>query len=838
MNRRHFRSILCSLVAMIGFSLFANRAYSQQTARPVDFNRDVRPVLARHCFACHGPDKGESGLRLHEAAFLETAADSGVVVAIPENAEESELIRRVTSSDESERMPPEGKGLSEREIDILRRWIDQGAAFSQHWSFQPIQERSIPDTARDPWCRNPIDAFVLQGLHDAGLHPSPEAEAEQLIRRVHFNVLGLPPEPELVQIYRQNPSEEAYLRLVDDLLADPGMGERWARHWLDVVRFAETNSFERDGEKPNAYFYRDYVIRAFNSDLPFNQFIREQLAGDQIDSITVDSLSATAFYRLGIWDDEPADPLQARFDEYDDIVSTIGQAFLGITINCSRCHDHKIDPLPQKDYYQLIAFVRDVTSYGERGDQKTNSQVDVSPPELSKQHQLLHQQLAACREQMEAIERVGIVKMPAEDQRATEGPDRNRVLRQKLRQYLDAEMGKQYSELQSKLRDLRRSLDALPPLQHVLGLAKCDPNPEPTFVMLRGNPHAPGEAVSPGFPEIGGGPRMQFQESDASLRSFGRRRVLADWIASEENWLTARVIVNRIWQHHFGRGIVRSPNNFGQLGDQPTHPELLDWLATELIRNDWNLKAIHRLILTSSTYRMTSQAADVSSSDQQLHQENLDGHLSAPAGSRRHAGIDSDPGNDRFWRFPMRRLSAEEIRDATLAVTGQLNLEKFGPSIYPELGDEVKATQSMPGSGWRESSPSDRARRSVYIHIKRSLIPPELANFDFPETDTSCEARFMTIQPAQALNMINGRFMQLQSKAFAERLVREFPNDRKQQIQRSIELAYARKAGPDDDALANQVISNMTSKYGFDDLQALASYCLVLLNSNEFLFLD
>jgi mono/diheme cytochrome c family protein len=774
--------------------------------KSVDFNRQVRPILARHCFSCHGPDKAESGLRLSDADFLTKAADSGEHAIVANDPDASQLLTRIKSEEDGVRMPPEGKRISEKDIAVMEAWIREGADYQRHWSFQPIQHPGVPATQDSTWSRTPIDPFILARLEAAGLRPASQAEPRQLIRRAYYNVLGVPPSPEQVEDFAANFGDEAYENLVDQLLSDPRMGERWGRHWLDVVRYAETNSFERDGDKPNAWRYRDYVIGALNADKPYDQFIREQIAGDELDHVTSETLTATGYYRLGIWDDEPADRVLAKFDEYDDLVTTTGHAFLGLTINCARCHDHKIDPITQKDYYQMVAFVRDVPSYG------ASNQIDISPPEVAAQYDAFAEQLNKLKQQMEEIEKIGIVKMPAEDQRATEGGGRKKVLKEKLQRYLEADQWDAYIKLQMQSQQTQKQIEALPPRTNVMGLAQCDANPPPTFILRRGSPQSEGEKVEPGFPELVGAAPPQIAPPPTGARSAGRRRELANWLVSDQNWFTARVIVNRIWQHHFGRGLVRSANNFGQLGDQPTHPELIDWLASELMRNDWQLKSIHRLIMLSSVYQMSSQSND--------------------------QALQLDPENNLFWRFSMRRLSAEEIRDGVLATTGQINFQKFGPSIYPELGEEVKATQSVPGKGWGNSSPSDQARRSVYIFIKRSLIPPELSNFDFPETDSSCEARFLTTQPAQALNMLNGQFMQNQSAKLAALVRQELPEQLDRQISRIVELALCRPSNESDQKIAHDVIRTMQDKYKLNDERALAMYCLVVLNLNEFIYLD
>ncbi|MFO0924954.1 MAG: PSD1 and planctomycete cytochrome C domain-containing protein [Pirellulales bacterium] len=787
--------------------------------KTVDFAREIRPILAKHCYACHGPDKKEGGVRLTDFESATANGESGEATITPGKPDASELLKRIRSQEDSERMPPEGKPLTDREIDLIQTWIQEGAEFKQHWAFMPLERPTVPSPKTSAWARNPIDSFILHRLEKARLQPTQPAQARELIRRAYFNAIGVPPSEEVIDAFVANPSDQAYEQMVDELLASPQFGAKWARHWLDIVRFAETNSFERDGPKPNAWKYRDYVIRSFNADKPYSDFVREQLAGDELDQTTPESLTATGYYRLGIWDDEPADPLQARFDEYDDIVSTTGQAILGLTINCARCHDHKVDPISQKDYYQLVAFVRDVTSYGDRGNEKRNNQIDMTPNSLDDRYTQLNQLIERTEKDMRELEQKGIVKMSAEDQRATEGPERGKVIREKLKDYLDESDWKQWTSHRDQVKKAREEMTKLPPRVAVLGLARCEARPPKTHVLARGNPQAEGDVVEPDFPKLFESPKPTIAEASDQAKSAGRRKILADWMVSKENRLTARVIVNRLWQHHFGRGIQKSANNFGQMSEPPTHPELLDWLATELIRNDWNLKPIHRMIMLSSTYRMSSHAHDTSSENAEL-------------------AFRKDPSNDLFWRFNMRRLSAEEIRDHVLAATGNLNLELFGPSIYPKLADEVKASQSVPGKGWSNSSESDLNKRSVYIHIKRSLIPPELANFDFPETDSSCEGRFLTTQPAQALGMLNGNFMQEQSKTWASYLLKTVPGSLEDRWAFAIRKAWGRAANASDIAALKQLHQQLKTAHGLRDEEALPFECLVILNANEFLYLD
>jgi mono/diheme cytochrome c family protein len=784
------------------------QSFAAAPASKVDFAREVQPLLAKRCFRCHGPDKAEAGLRLdlRERAFAKLESGSHAVVA--GSVAESELLKRVSSSEASERMPPEGKPLTPTEIGLIRRWIGEGAAWEVHWAFrQPVAVQ--PSVVRDrSWVRNPVDAFILNRLEQNGLAPAPAADKIALLRRAYYDLIGLPPTAAEADAFVADSSPTAYERIVDRLLDSPRYGEHWARHWLDVVRYAETNSFERDGAKPHAWRYRDYVIRALNADKPYDRFIREQLAGDELPDATRDSLIATGYYRLGQWDDEPADRMQAKFDCLDDLVATTGQVFLGLTVNCARCHDHKIDPISQKDYYGLVAFFHNITPYETTGPNievpllagdREREQFRTSTREFNEKRRQAQAELAALTQELRA-------RFPAK----TPSP---RELAEWIKQHGAGVVGEQrfkrYRELQASLR--RRKQPAIP-ADYALAVTESGLTAPDTFVLKRGNPRVLGEKVEPCFPRILDPRPPRLQPPLAKTHSTGRRLTLANWIASPDNPATARVMVNRIWQHHFGRGIVRSPNNFGYLGDRPTHPELLDWLAAEFVKNGWHLKSLHRLIMTSSAYRMSSQANP--------------------------AALARDPANDLFWRFDMRRLSAEEIRDSIHTLSGRLNSKMYGPSIFPEISAEVLAGQSVPGAGWGKSGPQEQARRSIYIHVKRSLMTPILVDFDVADNDSSCAVRFTTTQPTQALAMLNGAFVHSQAQTLASRLRREAGNDAAAQVRLALRLALVHPPEPASVERGLKLLSTLQKKNGLKADAALDLYCLAVLNLNEFLYLD
>ncbi len=785
---------------------------NQDGKTPVDFTQEIQPLLAKHCYSCHGPDVQEGGLRLDQREQAFKKLESEATAVVPNHPGQSELIARIISKDEGLQMPPEGERLKPEQVAVLKRWIQQGAEWKKHWAFQPHQQKTPPETNQSQWVKNPIDAFILAGLEKKGLTPAPSADRVALIRRVYFDLTGLPPAPEEVDQFVNDASPDAYEKLVDRLLASPRYGERWARHWLDLVRYADTNSFERDGAKPNAWRFRDYVIRSFNEDKPYSQFIKEQLAGDELEQVTNDTIIATGYYRLGLWDDEPADKLLSYYNELDDIVSTTSQVFLGLTLNCARCHEHKIDPVPHEDYYRFMAFFHGLNSYGTRGDQLSFNQTDITTPELAAKYAKYDQQKNQLKKQMHAIEEAAIKKMPGVDQRRSETRERGKLLKEKLAEYLEPEQDQIYQGLKDQLNQLEVERKKLPPRKAALSVRRSRKEPRETFVLLRGNPHVRGDKVEPGFPELFGETAVTIPVPGKDQLTSGRRRVLAEWIADGNNMLTSRVIVNRIWQHHFGRGIVQSPNNFGQLGVPPTHPELLDWLALEFVRGGQRFKSFHKLILMSNTYQMSSRYSEEAAA--------------------------VDPANDLFWRFDMRRLSAEEVRDSILAVNGRLNLKMYGPGIYPLISQEVLQGQSQPGKGWGDSSEEERARRSVYIFVKRSLVTPLLFNFDFADTDSSCAVRFVTTQPAQALGMINGHFVNRQAELFADRLIEEVGTEYPQFVTRAIRLAYGRAPQPAEVDDGVQLVKRLMEKHSLEEKQALDYFCLTVLNRNEFVYLD
>ena len=686
-----------------------------------------------------------------------------------------------------------------------------------HWAFAQLRRPSVPQVQRTDWVRSEIDTFILARLEQAGLAPASPADRAALLRRAYYDLVGLPPSREDVEAFLAEESPTAFEKILDRLLESSHYGEKWGRHWLDLVRYAETNSYERDDAKPHVWRYRDYVIRSLNDDKPYDHFIREQIAGDELDMVTADSLTATGFYRLGIWQDEPVDHEQELFEDLDDIARTTSEVFLGQTIGCARCHDHKLDPISQRDYYRYVAFFRNVRRYG-ISDESTvlasSVRETIAPALREDQREAVSRyeaQLADVQHRMATIEsRVTDQLSGGEKDDFAFESNRLDILKRHIG---DGIRNEDISEYEDQLRHKTELLEQSPTGKiSVLCVTESGRQAPPTFVLARGSVHAPGEQVEPGFPAVLGFPDPEYRPPPNEAQTSGRRRALAEWVAHPANPLTARVMANRIWQYHFGRGIVRSSNNFGVAGTPPTHPLLLDWLASNLIDGGWTLKRMHKQIMLSATYQMSSTADAV--------------------------GLDLDPENDLFWRFNMRRLTAEELRDSILTVSGSLNRSLYGPSVYPMISDEVKAGQSRPGHGWKESPPELQNRRSIYVHIKRSLILPLFLAFDGPDVDATCPVRFVTTQPTQSLSMLNGDFLNQQAAALADYLHQNAGNSPREFVTAALWRVLQRSPGKDEVDRGVGLLDSLQQDHQVDADRALDYYCLIVLNLNEFVSLD
>jgi hypothetical protein len=637
---------------------------------------------------------------------------------------------------------------------------------SEHWSLRPRSRPAVPQfraPADRTWVRTPVDAFLLARLRQEGLRPAPEADRRVLIRRLTFDLLGLPPTPEEVEAFVQDRSPDAYERLVDRLLASPHYGERFGRHWLDVVRFAETDGFEYDRYRPGAWRYRDYVIAALNADKPYDQFVREQLAGDEEAAATGDQTLqiAAGFHRLGPVRRNAGNPEVAfsRHEVLAEQTDAIGLIFLGLTVGCARCHDHKFDDFSQTDYYRLQAFLA------------ANQETDVF--------------LASPRQQAEWKARTAKVQAEIKS------------LKESLRT-LDGDARRRMEER------LHRAERELPPPLPAISTVHNDPaRATPIHVLKRGNPDRPGKTVGMGIPAA-----LQTTPAPELPTNTARpRTALARWIASPDNPLTARVMVNRVWQYHFGQGLVATPNDFGVNGSAPSHPELLDWLANEFVAGGWRLKPIHRLLVLSSAYRQAAASPD----------------------TRR--GSHKDPEDRLLCHFPRRRLDAGEVRDAMLAVAGGLNLRAGGPSVVVPVEADLVHLLYDPAQWSVTPDPREHDRRSVYLLAKRNLRLPFAVAFDEPDAQTSCARREQCTHPLQALELLNGRLSNRLAEDFAGRLLREAGDDPERQVERAFRLATGRPPSPRERDVSLAFLKRRPDG-------GLREFALAVFNLNAFLYVD
>jgi Protein of unknown function (DUF1553)/Protein of unknown function (DUF1549) len=636
----------------------------------------------------------------------------------------------------------------------------------EHWAFRPVRRPAVPAVKDAAWVRTPIDAFVLAKLEAKGWTSATPAEPRAILRRVYLDLTGLPPTLAEQEALLRDPLPAAFDRLVDELLARPAYGERYARHWLDLARYADTNAYERDALKPSVWRYRDYVIRAFNADKPFDRFIREQIAGDELPDATADTVIATGFHRLGPWDDEPADPAADRFDQLDDIVSTTSQAFLGLTLACARCHDHKFEPLTMSDYYRMVA-VFDPLKRPQNGRSDLDAPAAVGPSRR------------ALADRDKAI---------AELKRKADGA---RLLAGGGFDFFSAEI----ETLKQRAQDPVRGYF----------LSENSPVPPTTHILLRGSPARPGAQVGPGVPVILVAKQPEFLKPDEFTTR--RRLSLANWVTSKDNPLAARVIVNRVWQWHFGHGLVRTESDFGTHGEEPTHPELLDWLAGWFVEHGWSIKKLNRLILQSNTYRQASRRTEASSQ-----------------------AVD-DPDNKLLWRYPYRRLEVEAIRDSVLAVSGRLIREMGGPGVFLPIPKEALEGNSDPTTVWKPSDERSASRRTVYAVLKRSLTNPLLETLDLCDTARSTARRNTTTVAPQALTLFNGEFVNRQAAYLADRLEAEAGPVNTKQIELAYRLALCRQP-------AEREVELMLAflKKAGGGRSAREQFGRVLFNLNEFAY--
>jgi hypothetical protein len=912
-------------------------------AAPVDFVREVRPIFEKHCYECHSEKKQKSGLRLDIKSEAFKGGDNHAPDIIAGKAKDSPLIHFLTTDDEDELMPPKGK-LSSSEIETLTAWINEGAVWPDgvdlakladkrdHWSFKPLPRSGdilSPQRGQDGPAPATIDAFIEAKLKENGLTMSPEADPIAWLRRVTFDLTGLPPTPEEMDAFLKSKNHDA---VVERLLASPRYGERWAQHWLDVVRYADTHGFEVNTERPNAWPYRDYVIKAFNNDTPYDRFIKEQLVGDALgqDAATGFLVTASVLLPGQIGKDDPSKRL-ARQDSIDEIVVNIGQTFLGLSVGCARCHDHKFDPITAKDYYAMQAFVAGV-EYGDR-DLRTpeaeaaREEAKRLQPRLAEIDQELARfvplvksgaerpmlnarenadrfaptnakrvrftikatnNLEPCIDELEVFNTRGEnVALATAGTLRKSGGDIGVAERHELRfindgrygngrSWMAKEQGKGWVELEFKQEQTiervvwgrdregkftdrlaidyqieigdsagqwhtaadasdRRKFDpksqrivkptlsglspeetkrAKPLMQEKTDIEakiKAAENAQKVFagtfrtpddihLLNRGDPEQPKEPVVPAVLSALGDWKLTKETPEQK-----RRQSLAEWIASPQNPLTARVMVNRIWQGHFGTGLVPTPSDFGRMGMKASHPELLDWLAAEFIRSGWSVKHMHRLIVLSATYGRTSFPTRSQSSGNELENS-----------------FYKDAESRYLWRFPSRRLEAESIRDSMLAVSGQLNVKMHGRgfNLFDQRG-------GLSGFDPIETFTPDNQRRMIYAHKVRREPETVFGAFDCPDAGQSTAIRRASTTPIQALNLFNSRFTLAQAEAFAARVKKEMGEDSTKQITRAYRLALSREPTREELAEAQPIVRQ----------HGIAPLCRALFNSNEFLFI-
>jgi hypothetical protein len=692
----------------------------------------------------------------------------------------------------------------------------------QHWAFQAPKRPDVPQVKARGWVRNPIDAFVLAQLEENELRPAPEADRATLLRRLSFDLTGLPPTPGEVAAFLADRAPGAYEREVDRLLASSRYGERWAQHWLDLARYADSDGFEFDQARPDAWRYRDWVVDALNRDMPYDRFVRWQLAGDELSPDDASAFVATGFNRCYPDMVDLNDQKLRRQNALNDITETTGLVFLGLTIGCARCHDHKFDPIRATDFYQLQAFFtparfRDDYPIGSAAERaayeemfsRWDDEVTRVQRELIRLETPVREALVSGLPPKVTDEAAAAYSRP-DAERSSEDIRLIYEVFEKDRRVTPEHWGRALDPISAHVRQvglarLARLKKSEPPrLPQARGIDEKTPDAPPTFLLRRGDFASPGPEVAPAFPPV----LCRDETASVALptpsaKSSGRRVELADWLVRPDHPLTARVIVNRLWQHHFGRGIVATPSDFGTMGAEPTHPELLDWLATELPTRGWSLKAMHRLMLTSATYRQSSQANPTA--------------------------LAADPENSLLWRHNRHRLDGESIRDALLAVSDQLNPAMGGPCIFPELPAEL-AKLSSKGVAWPVSDHAqDRRRRSLYVFIRRNMRYPFFEAFDRPDTNASCPNRAVTTIAPQALTLLNSQLANESARALADRVKREAGPQGDARVDHAYRLVFARPPDDEERRLAREFVG---------DGQDLAPLCRALLNANEFLYLD
>ena len=714
----------------------------------------------------------------------------------------------------------------------------------RHWAFIPPVRPEPPAVEGRGWVRNPIDSFILQPMEVAGVAPTPEADRATLIRRLRFDLTGLPPSTEEVLAFEADSTPDAYERLVDRLLASPQYGERWARPWLDLARYADSDGFKNDKARPNAWRYRDWVVKVLNDDLPYDQFLALQLAGDEISPGNPDAFVATGFNRNWPFEDNNMVPGLNKQLILDDMTDTTTAVVLGLTVACARCHDHKYDAISQRDYYRFQALfgateAKDDYVIASAEDQAIQASAEA---EHEARVDLLRRQIESIEHPYAAeILKGKLARLPKEVQQAfladplTRSTEQEALIKKHAKQMtFDSKlmMAALPEEARAGWQGLKKEMEALAakapePLPTASGMSDLGANAPPVRLRRKGNFANPGEEIGPGFLSVIGPTELPKADQTASTSTTGRRKALAEWVTRPDHPLTARVMVNRLWQGHFGRGIVSTPGDFGTQGSAPSHPELLDWLATEFIARGWSQKAMHRLMVTSATYRQSSQPSEKT--------------------------LEADTDNLLFSRMSRRRLEGEAVRDALLAVAGQLDTRIGGPSVYPDLPPGVDNRGGWP----RSASQADRNRRSLYVFVKRNLKYPLFDAFDVPDTNLTCPERNISVNAPQALMLLNSGLVLEQARAVAGRVysVASDRADLDELVTKGYRLTTGREPNPDERARAVEFLRSqpdhlsgrgekLTLPIPMPDgptpaqAAALVDFCHVLLNLNEFVFVD
>ncbi|QDT26337.1 Planctomycete cytochrome C [Gimesia panareensis] len=782
---------------------------------PAVTQHDIIPLLHLRCVACHGGRRQEAGLDLRTKQSILKGGKSGPAV-VPGDPESSLLIRRIKSAE----MPPRRKLVSvsvkpmeANELERLSQWIELGLPEvseselqepetlvteqdRQFWSFQPPAQVQPPQVQHQDRVRNPIDAFILSKLESQGLTFAPTADKRTLMRRLSIDLTGLPPTPQEIDSFLNNHDPKAYEQLVERLLASPRYGERWARHWLDVVGYADSEGAQNEDKlRPHMYRYRDYVIRSLNQDKPYSRFLLEQIAGDELvdyrsGNITpevYDCLVATGFLRTA--PDRTfaniTNFVPDRLEVISDEIQILGSAVMGLTIKCARCHSHKFDPIPQSDYYRLTAVFK--AAYDEHDWLK--SQGPRTLPYVSQQEHKKHQE----HERQLSIQQ-GQLKQRLDQLKPT-APD-----------------------YQQKSAEIKKQIDALKtqhwPAPRIRALWSRE-SPSPSYIYKRGNYLTPGRPVPPGVPAVltSSDETLDFDQKAKNGKPVGRRLVFARWLTQPDHPLTARVMVNRIWLHHFGRGIVNTPGNFGRAGERPTHPELLDWLAREFVRQNWSIKSLHRLMVTSSTYRQSSEISDDAAR--------------------------LDPSGSLLSRMPLNRMEAEVLRDSLLYICGQLDETPFGPADSVESRADGLVTSQRGDKGWR---------RSIYVLQRRTKIPTLLENFDFPQMGPNCLQRGESLVAPQALHLLNNLMIHQLAEHFASRIRKESGDQPADQINQIYLRALGRPPSSEETEIGLMTLQQLEEKWKSESKdekkpsdssqKALTSYCHAIFNLAEFQYID